>query len=114
MCSLMFAAWPKMESSSVCFFLQCNYCLTVFCLASCPSLGSLATEQACFVWSEFTSNSGLPAPLAPSQGYMKQIENTESTLPLTLRSQASLSSSLHLPESSYVGFIYNVRVFGST
>ena len=23
-CSLMFAAWPKMESSSVCFLLQCK------------------------------------------------------------------------------------------
>ena len=42
-------SWPEMGSSSVCFLLQCNYCLTVFCLASCPFLGSLATEKACFV-----------------------------------------------------------------
>ena len=26
-CSLMFAAWPKMESSSVCFLLQYSYLL---------------------------------------------------------------------------------------
>ena len=55
-----------------------------FRLASCPFLGSLATDQACFVWYEFTGSSGLPAPLAPSQGHMKQKENTDSTLPLTL------------------------------
>ena len=29
-CSLMFAAWPKMESSSVCFLLQYSYLLKNF------------------------------------------------------------------------------------
>lgn len=69
---------------------QCSYCLTVFCLASCPFLASLATEQACFVWSGFTGNSGLLASLAPSLGYVRQRENTRGTSPLVLRSQTNL------------------------
>ena len=37
-CSLMFAAWPKMESSSVCFLLHGQFSLG--CLVALAALGS--------------------------------------------------------------------------
>lgn len=102
-------AWVRRGYSFFCAVSleQSSYCLTVFCLASCPFL---AREQPCFICSPFTDISGLPA-LAPSPGYMRQIENPGNTSPLVLRSLASLSSSLHLSELFYVCFLYNVRGF---
>lgn len=84
---------------------------TVFCLASCPFLGSLVREQVCFVWSAFTGLSGLPASLTPSLGYLRQQENPGNTSPLVLRSLASLPSPLHLLESSYVFVVFSVCLF---
>lgn len=91
---------------------QSGYSLKVFCLAMLSLSWSFGQREQAFQSVPVTV-SWLPISSAPSLGYIRQKENTGNSphvIPSVLRSLVFMPF-LHLSESSYVYFIYNVQDF---